>query len=90
MVESSLTGIAMKNVSALILGFALLSGEAQSATTNLLQVVRRYADFMIDRGRDTYGPQKSGLFLSALGRTTLGLLTVRPARTIFSHPCRTI
>src|SRR5678816_1706195 len=47
--------------------------------TNFLDVVRRYADTMIERGRDTYGPQKSGLFLSALDRTTLGLLQVRPA-----------
>jgi hypothetical protein len=34
---------------------------------------------MIERGRDTYGPQQSGLLLSALDRTTLGLLQVRPA-----------
>ena len=34
---------------------------------------------MIKRGRDTYGPQKSGLLLSALDRTTLSPLTVRPA-----------
>src|SRR6185295_953649 len=47
--------------------------------TNFLETVRRYADTMIERGRDTYGPQKSELFLSALHRTTLGLLQVRPA-----------
>jgi hypothetical protein len=41
--------------------------------------VRRYADTMIERGRDTYGPQKSGLLLSALDRMTLAPLTVRPA-----------
>src|SRR4051812_3075226 len=69
----------MKTMFGLILGFALLSGQAQSATTDLLQVVRRYADCMIDHGRDTYGPQKSGLILSALDRTTLTPLTVRPS-----------
>ena len=34
---------------------------------------------MIEYGRDTYGPQKSGLLLSALDRTTLSPLKVRPA-----------
>src|SRR5688500_7624842 len=33
-----------------------------------LSVVYRYADTMIARGRDTYGPQKTGLLLSALDR----------------------
>ncbi len=52
---------------------------AAPTPTNFLDVVRRYADTMIEHGRDTYGSQKSGLFLSALDRTTLGLLKVRPA-----------
>ena len=43
-----------------------------------LPVVYRYADAMLERGRDTYGPQKTGLFLSALDRATLGPLTNRP------------
>jgi hypothetical protein len=42
-------------------------------------VVYRYADAMIERGRDTYGPQKTGLFLSALDRSTMSPLTNRPA-----------
>ncbi len=37
-----------------------------------------YADAMLEHGRDTYGPQKSGLFLSALDRKTLSPLKVRP------------
>jgi hypothetical protein len=49
------------------------------AAADFLQVVRRYADTMIEKGRDTYGPQKSGLLLSALDRLTLAPLTVRPA-----------
>jgi len=54
------------------------SGAADSPSL-FLDVVRRYADVMIERGRDTYGPKKSGLLLSALDRTTLTPLTVRPA-----------
>ena len=49
------------------------------ASPSLLDPVRRYADTMIERGRDTYGPRKSGLLLSALDRTTLSPLAVRPA-----------
>ena len=37
-----------------------------------------YADAMLEHGRDTYGPQKSGLFLSALDRQTLSPLKDRP------------
>src|SRR5438105_15469090 len=51
----------------------------QPSAGDYLEVVRRYADTMIERGRDTYGPQKSGLILSALDRMTLAPLTVRPA-----------
>jgi hypothetical protein len=43
-----------------------------------LPVVYRYADTMLKNGRDTYGPQKTGLFLSALDRTTLAPLTNVP------------
>jgi hypothetical protein len=52
---------------------------APAASLDFLQVVQRYADTMLEHGRDTYGPEKSGLFLSALDRTTLQLLKVRPA-----------
>ena len=44
-----------------------------------IAVVYRYADTMLEKGRDTYGPQKTGLFLSALDRATLAPLTNRPA-----------
>jgi hypothetical protein len=40
--------------------------------------VYEYANTMLEHGRDTYGPQKSGLFLSALDRKTLSPLKVRP------------
>lgn len=58
---------------------ALGSTGFASTNDNFLKIVRGYADTMIERGRDTYGPQKSGLLLSALDRTSLSLLTVRPA-----------
>jgi len=41
-------------------------------------VVYGYANTMLERGRDTYGPHKSGLFLSALDRKTLSPLKIRP------------
>jgi hypothetical protein len=37
-----------------------------------------YANAMLEHGRDTYGPQKTGLFLSVLDRKTLGPLKIRP------------
>jgi len=69
----------MNKLSLLLLGCALAGQSAQAASTNYLESVRRYADAMIEHGRDTYGPQKSGLLLSALDRTTLAPLKVRPA-----------
>ncbi|HXJ58306.1 MAG TPA: hypothetical protein VNU68_16745 [Verrucomicrobiae bacterium] len=43
-----------------------------------LPVIYKYADTLLERGRDTFGPISTGFFLSALDRTTLGLLTNRP------------
>ena len=39
-------------------------GDFETATPMFLKTVRRYADTMIARGRDSYGDKKSGLFLS--------------------------
>ncbi|MHC4460238.1 MAG: FG-GAP-like repeat-containing protein [Planctomycetota bacterium] len=52
--------------------------EFETSKLSFLEVVRRYADAMIEHGRDTYGEKKSGLFLSALDRLKLKPLTVRP------------
>ncbi|MDP6722956.1 MAG: FG-GAP-like repeat-containing protein [Pirellulaceae bacterium] len=52
--------------------------EFQRAEHTLLAVVRRYADAMIEHGRDSYGPQQTGLLLSALDRSTLKPLELRP------------
>jgi hypothetical protein len=52
---------------------------AETIAPSYLDTVRRYADTMIDHGRDTFGPIKSGLLLSALDRTTFSPLTIRPA-----------
>src|SRR3954453_17978601 len=57
----------------------IASACADEPQVSYLQVVRRYADTMIERGRDQFGPIKSGLLLSALDRGTLLPLTVRPA-----------
>ena len=53
-------------------------GKLEAKGAVFLKVVRRYADAMIEHGRDTYGQRKTGLFLSALDRRTLKPLTIRP------------
>ncbi len=63
----------------LIVGSAPEGQETPPPTSPFIGVVYRYADTMLERGRDTYGPQKSGLFLSALDRAALAPLAVRPA-----------
>ncbi|UCD27640.1 MAG: hypothetical protein JSV03_11055 [Planctomycetota bacterium] len=40
--------------------------------------VYKYMETMVKHGRDTYGPEKTGLFLSALDRKTLKPLETRP------------
>lgn len=67
----------LKTLFLLVPAFVLRSHGAE--TPDFLKVVRQFADTMIERGRDTYGPQKSGLLLSALDRMTLAPLTLRPA-----------
>jgi hypothetical protein len=52
--------------------------EFETSKPSFLDVVRRYADAMIEHGRDTYGEKKSWLFLSALDRLNLKPLAVRP------------
>src|SRR5258705_12870347 len=69
----------MKLIGTLMLGIAIAAEVVAATPKNFLEVVRRYADAMIEHGRDTYGSQKSGLLLSALDRTTLAPLQVRPA-----------
>ncbi len=72
------THMKSSRLSWLFLGVAL-TAQAESISTNFLPIVQRYADTMLERGRDVYGPQKTGLLLSALDRTTLAPLKVRPA-----------
>src|SRR6476646_505952 len=52
--------------------------KAPVPSSPFMPVIYRYADTMIERGRNTQGPMKSGLFLSALDRSTLAPLTNRP------------
>ena len=67
----------------LIAAMPLLVGSVSSAadvpSSPYLNYVYRYADAMLTHGRDVYGPQKTGLFLSALDRDALQPLSVRPA-----------
>ncbi len=44
-----------------------------------LDIVRAYADALLDKVTDTYGPKKSGLILSAFDRATMKPLATRPA-----------
>jgi hypothetical protein len=63
------------------LAAALPSAEPPKAPvpkSTYLPFVYRFADTMLDRGRDTNGPQKTGLFYSALDRSTLAPLTHHP------------
>jgi hypothetical protein len=48
------------------------------APVPFIDPVLSYADAMLDHGRDTFGPVKSNLFLSALDRHSLSPLTSRP------------
>lgn len=64
-----------------LFGIAMQAAEVPKAPvppSPFLPVIYRYADAMIEHGRDNYGPQKTGLFLSALDRTKLVPLTNRP------------
>ena len=68
-------------VTAASLGLTLQAAEVPKAPvpqSPFIGVVYRYADTMLERGRDAYGPQPSGLFLSALDRVTMTPLTNRP------------
>jgi len=47
---------------------------ARADSRDYLDVVRAYADAMIEHGRDAYGPAESPLFAAALDRGTLRLL----------------
>ena len=73
---------------AALLGFAgaLVQGGLAAEPTKApvpkspyIAVVYRFADTMLEHGRDTYGSQKTGVFLSALNRHAPEMLTNRPA-----------
>jgi len=68
-------------VTAAGLGLALQAAEVSKAPvpkSPFIAVVYRYADTMLERGRDTYGAQPTALLLSALDRTTLAPATNGP------------
>ncbi len=51
---------------------------APQPSSPFLGTVYKYADALVKQGRDTYGPQKTGLFLSALDREKVAPLESRP------------
>jgi len=51
---------------------------AEVPSSPFLGVAYRYADAMLRHGRDVHGPENTGLFLSALDRSTLAPLADRP------------
>jgi hypothetical protein len=59
-------------------GFSAEVPKAPVPVSPFIRVVYGYADAMLKNGRDNHGPQKTGLFLSALDRQTLAPLTNRP------------
>src|SRR3954468_74231 len=64
----------MKNLLLPILVLALgrCGLAAEVPKSPYIGIVYRYADTILKNGRDTYGPQKTGLLLSALDRKTFG------------------
>jgi hypothetical protein len=76
----SMKSITSQHESALLAPTRLIlaSHGADFSPTNFLEVVRRYTDTMVERGRDTCGPQKSELLLSAPDRTRPAPLDLRP------------
>jgi len=58
-------------VSSVLACFPHARGAEPSAAPDYLGLVRRYADVMIERGRDRYGKESSPLFATALDRKTL-------------------
>jgi hypothetical protein len=51
-----------------------------------IPVIYRYADTMLEKGRDIYGPQKTGLFLSALDRALAPISTARKGPLTGANP----
>jgi Periplasmic pectate lyase len=74
-------GISKAGIAGILLLLELNTSRAgdPSLGPEFLSVVRGYADVMIDKGRDRYGPVKTPLLLSALDRATFEPLEVRPA-----------
>src|ERR1043165_6955338 len=73
-----LPGTVVLMIGASICAWSAEPPKAPVPASPYLPVIYRYADTMIERGRDTSGPAKTGLFLSALDRATLAPLTNRP------------
>src|SRR5262245_43568052 len=77
------SGMFMFRLMSVVLTFSIqpvsISSGQEVPSSPYLSYVYKYADTMLANGRDDYGPQASGLFLSALDRMKLVPLSVRPA-----------
>src|SRR5688572_23087894 len=62
-----------------MLAMVMSASAAARPGKDYLATVQEYADILLERGRDEYGPVHSGMILSALDRGTLAPLKVRPA-----------
>ena len=58
-------------IAAAIAFLCLPSPASPQRAPDYLQIVRAYADAMIEHGRDVYGPERTPLFASALDRSTM-------------------
>src|SRR5437762_5511775 len=76
--RGSFTSIAMFVVLAAWRAVAADTAKAPVPQSPFIRVVYGYADAMVKNGRDNYGPQKTGLFLSALDCATMTPLTNLP------------
>ncbi len=64
-----------------LFAFACIGAEVPKApvpNSPFIAVVYRYADTLLERGRNTNDPSKKGVFFSAMDRNTLAPLTTRP------------
>jgi hypothetical protein len=73
----------MRPLLLLVFGLTVCAGAGETPRAPVPQspylgVAYRYADAMLQSGRDTYGPAATGLFLSAFDRTASKPLTYRP------------
>ncbi len=66
--------------------FSVEPPKAPVPQSPFIPIVYGYADAMLKSGRDSFGPEKTGVFLSALDRVALAPLTNRPPSPVGIPP----